>query len=137
MCSTRQVISSNSSHDRTCDGKGWIDSSLTSYSSDCSSLGVIGDVGGGQAHGVLALPLTDRFDCPQHPVVGDVLHEPQLPVRHTQGGVVLMDLDQVTSPDAGAIVVGRGRLVVYGSSVHALVADARVETGRPRRSWRR
>ena len=75
---------------------------------------VLGNVGGGQPHGALALPVAAHLDRPQHPVVGDVLHDPQLTVRHPQAGVVLPCLDHIAPPDGEAIAADRGRLIVNG-----------------------
>lgn len=74
-----------------------------------------------------SLPPAASLDRPQRPVVGDVLHDPQLPVRHTQTGVVLPRLNQVAPPDGEAVAAGRGCLVIYGSGVGAVVADALVQ----------
>ena len=59
-----------------------------------------------------------------------MLHDPLLPVRHPQAGVVLAGLDQVARADGEAIVPVSSAAVVDLAACHALVANTRVHGAR-------
>lgn len=77
--------------------------------------------------GVLTLALVVRVAHPQGTVRLDSLHDPLLPVRHTQGGVVAAGLDQVTTSDTQPVTAGRCRGVVDEPTGDPLGADPVVD----------
>ena len=59
---------------------------------------MLGNIPGGKPHRVLTLTVVLCFDRPDGAVVLDVLHDPLLPVRDPEAGVVLPRLNQITPP---------------------------------------
>ena len=76
---------------------------------------MLGHILGGQTHAALPLPLppAPRLAHPHGPVLLDVLHDPVLPVRNTNAGVVLPRLNHVPGPNGEAVAASGGAAVVH------------------------
>ena len=81
---------------------------------------------GREADGALPLPPVPHLAQAQRSIVCDVLHDPLLPVRDANAGVVLAGLDKVTRADGEAVAAVHGRRVVDLTARDSFVTDTRV-----------